>query len=712
MSAESTETGNSGTKEGRGGALSIRAKVWVTVGALIALELLLCAAAGYLLAADEQKGPATESRLLLVMGALGLLVVTLQAILVALADLMLLKPLGALDRGASIMRRTHAAHELEMPRTHLLGSLADHIHGLGAELHIARGALQGALLTGAAAEQIRRTRLEQIVRELHEGVVACDAQGRIQLYNDAALRNLDAHPALGLGRSLYRILDRAPIEHALGLLDGSGAHTAEIQCAVKGAEIWLRCRLGPLRLEDGSGSQAPGFLLVLEDVTRRRRAVEVRDDLLRGALSELRETLGELRGALRTPDGASPAGSASEERRNDVDAAVQALETRIDVLETDTRALAAAEWVSSDVYGGDLLRVIADRLLQRHRIRVSIVRASHWLRIDSHEVAQLIEHVVTRAGEFARVREFEMATMGADRGVDLEIRWEGAGVGASTVSEWVAEALKRVPGGTILAGTLIQGEGKAGVVPPRPVVTLNLPASGKQDRNTDVPLPPRPEFYDFDLGALPAGRKSRANCDLGEQDYVVFDTETTGLRPSQGDEIVSIAGVRIVNGQIIHGETFQQLVNPGRHIPRASVRFHGITDEQVANEPPITEVLTRFHEFAGDAVLVAYNAAFDMKFLHLKEAGAGVRFDNPVLDVLLLSVSLHDHVEDHTLDAIAARLGVDVIDRHTAIGDAMVTAGIFLHMLDLLPGQGIRTLGEAMEVSLKAVDVRKQQDGF
>jgi DNA polymerase-3 subunit epsilon len=82
------------------------------------------------------------------------------------------------------------------------------------------------------------------------------------------------------------------------------------------------------------------------------------------------------------------------------------------------------------------------------------------------------------------------------------------------------------------------------------------------------------------------------------------------------------------------------------------------------------------------------------------------------LDVLLLSAFLHDHTEDHSLNATAERLGIDISGRHTALGDAMMTAAIFLAMLEPLAARGVITLGDALDVSSRQVKLRKMQAKF
>ncbi|NQW00720.1 MAG: hypothetical protein HQ483_13535 [Rhodospirillales bacterium] len=293
--------------------------------------------------------------------------------------------------------------------------------------------------------------------------------------------------------------------------------------------------------------------------------------------------------------------------------------------------------------------------------------------------------------------------------------------------EWINRLpLRRLTGyifGGLAAGyVLVAGLGYWFAQPPAVIAGLGLLLIGMAWMGFDFLLrrrlhdrksfPARPEFYDFGLLNQPMHLGELAGRRLKELEFVVFDTETTGLKPSGGDEIVSIAGVRIRDGIMETGNAFSRLVNPGFSIPKSSIRFHGITDQMVEGEDAISQVLPLFHEFVGDAILIAHNAAFDMKFLKLKEQASGVVFDQIVLDSLLLSVFLDHDSHNHTLDAIAERLGVTVEGRHTALGDALVTAAVFQRMLDRLEARGITTVRQAIDASNGVAHIRRMQEQF
>ena len=134
-------------------------------------------------------------------------------------------------------------------------------------------------------------------------------------------------------------------------------------------------------------------------------------------------------------------------------------------------------------------------------------------------------------------------------------------------------------------------------------------------------------------------------------------------------------------------------------MPLESLKIHEIYPEMLVGMPVITEVLPGFHRFAEGSVLVAHNAAFDMKFLQLKQRQAAVEFTHPVLDTLLLSAVVHPNHALHNLDEVVDRLGLPVLGRHTALGDAIMTGEVLLRFIPLLRAKGIRTLGEARHAS-------------
>lgn len=217
---------------------------------------------------------------------------------------------------------------------------------------------------------------------------------------------------------------------------------------------------------------------------------------------------------------------------------------------------------------------------------------------------------------------------------------------------------------------------------------------GYEDPKASRPIVLKTELFDYTAQSTALDEMS-----LRDLTYIVFDTETTGLDPTGGDEIISIAGIRLHEGRISNEEIFDELVNPQRNIPLTSLKIHEIYPEMLVDKPTIDSVLPMFHEFAKDTILIAHNAAFDMRFFQLKEEQTGVKFTNPVLDTLLLSAVCHPKQEIHNLEDIAEKLGVEVIGRHTALGDSIVTAEVLLKLIPILEAKGIKTLGDARKAS-------------
>jgi len=215
----------------------------------------------------------------------------------------------------------------------------------------------------------------------------------------------------------------------------------------------------------------------------------------------------------------------------------------------------------------------------------------------------------------------------------------------------------------------------------------------------DEPAPLRPLLYDFSYFETLAGETAAADLSrrLSDLTFVVIDSETTGLRVQEGHRVVSLAAVRVVAGVVRAHDAFDALVRPGRPIPAASTRFHGITDAMVAAAPPMEEVLPAFLRYLDEAPLVGHEIAFDLDFLDAE----ALRLDLPrlarnriVLDTRWISGLVHGQELSHSLEAVSERLGVTIIARHSALGDALATAEVLVRLIDLLARRGITTLGE------------------
>ncbi|WP_299658089.1 PolC-type DNA polymerase III [uncultured Tateyamaria sp.] len=216
-----------------------------------------------------------------------------------------------------------------------------------------------------------------------------------------------------------------------------------------------------------------------------------------------------------------------------------------------------------------------------------------------------------------------------------------------------------------------------------------------------MPHEPRPLVYDFDL--LNAGVVTDLHATpLSELCFVAFDSETTGLS-TQTDDVVQLGAVRVLNGRIVEGEVINTFVDPGRPIPPASTAVHQVSDDNVKGAPDFGTVAQDLHGFCRDAVLVAHNAPFDIAFLRRVEGQNDISWDHPVLDTVLLSAIVFGTTEEHTLDALCDRLSITIPPalRHTALGDAQVTAQALVKLIPLLEGKGLGTLSDAIAESKK-----------
>jgi DNA polymerase-3 subunit epsilon len=550
----------------------------------------------------------------------------------------------------------------------------------------------------------------------------CNLDGRILLYNNRArlqFRALSSAPRLagggeliGLGRSIYAFFDRQLVAHALErvrqrLQRGAAHPSAQFVTGTPTGQL-LRVQMAPVRAvaTDASDDAAlNGFVLMLENITRDFADESRRDRLLHGLTEGSRASLGNLLAAVEMLDYSDLDTATRERFHRVIRDEVKAMSERIRELSTEATEALKTRWPLEDMLGSDFVVAAARRIEAQLGCRAAAgeVDGELWLRLDSYSLLQALVHLAGRLVEEHEVRLVTLRLARAGARAQLDLVWSGPAMSTETVVGWETESIS--VGGETLALTLrdvVERHDGAFWFERERVrhesffrFLLPLAGAGEQlEAAQDVRGEGRPEYYDFDLFRTSEQTRDLADRLLSELSYTVFDCETTGLDPSGGDEIIQIGATRIVNGKLRRHECFDQLVDPRRPISAASMPIHGIRPEMVAGQPTIDAVLPAFHAFAHDTVLVGHNAAFDMRFLQLKEAATGVVFDQPVLDTLLLSALVHPLQESHRLEAIAERLGVPVLGRHTALGDAMVTAEVFTRLVPLLAERGLRTLGQ------------------
>ena len=593
--------------------------------------------------------------------------------------------------------------------------------------------------------ELEKTRLAALMSELTQSVVVCNLDGRVLLYNNRArmqFRALSDAPGvagggelIGLGRSIYCVFERNLIAHALDTIQqrlrrGVAQPQANFVTTTRAGQL-LRVQMAPVltvaaadKAADGEGGAAPvaertvnGFILMLDNITRNFETESRRDQMLHNLTEGNRASLANVRAAADMLEFEDLTDDMRKRFRKVVRDEVQAMSQRLDQTANEFADSLKARWPLEEMLGADLIAAVQRRIEARIGLPTKLeeVDESLWVKVDSFSLMQAITYLASRLSDEFEVREVRFRLTAAGRLVHLDLIWSGQAMSTETVMSWELEAMKIEDESSPLTvrDVIDRHDGEMWLerekVRHRAFFRILLPAATPQEQaEPDAYLrgESRPEYYDFDLFAWSEKSHGLEDRLLSELTFTVFDTETTGLNPSQGDEIIQIGATRIVNGKLLRSESFEQLVDPRRPLAPESAKVHGITSEMLRGQPTIDKVLPAFHAFAADTVLIAHNAAFDMRFLQLKEAETGLRFDQPVLDTLLLSAVIHPNQESHRLEAIAERLGLTIVGRHTALGDAIVTAEVFLKLVPLLAEKGIRTLREAREAAEKTYYAR------
>jgi DNA polymerase-3 subunit epsilon len=627
---------------------------------------------------------------------------------------------------ARVLLATGVQRELAAPDSAETRALAEVINQMARQRDALRVDMAEQVRQASRGVEQERNRLAALMAELTQSVVVCNLDGRILLYNSRArtqFRALSTAPALadgaellGLGRSIYAVLDRALVAHALEsvqqrLQRGAAHPSAQFVTGTRAGQL-LRVQMAPVREIGGEGDAGAlnGFVLMLENITRDFADEAERDQLLHGLTEGSRASLGTLQAAVEMLDFEDLDAATRERFLGVIRDEVRTMSRRITALASHNAQTLKTRWPLEDMLGADLVAAACRRIEAEHGCRAAPaeVDAALWLRVDSYSLLQALVYLAGRlAGEY-EVKLVQLRLARAEGRARLDLVWSGPAMSTETVIGWENDPIKRGDAGLPLTmrDVVERHDGafwfERERVRHQSLFRLLLPLAGAGEQLAAAQFvrgASRPEVYDFDLFRTSEQARELADRRLVELTYTAFDTETTGLEPSQGDEILQIGAARIVAGKLRREDSFEQLVNPGRDIPAAGIPIHGIRAEMVADAPTIDRVLPAFHAFAQDTVLVAHNAAFDMRFLQLKESATGVVFDQPVLDTLLLSAVVHPQQASHGLEAIAERLGVTVLGRHTALGDALVTAEVFLKLIPLLAERGIHTLGQAREAA-------------
>ncbi len=592
-----------------------------------------------------------------------------------------------------------------------INEAAEHLQGLQQTV--------GDHLQKVTAELEReRSILAAVIAHLPQAVIAANAAGSILLYNEQARRMFPRSEQecqegfvcgfLGLGRSVYSLVEPGMLEYAwqagISRLGGNKGD-AGVPFMLRGPnDRLLKAVMVPIA---GHQERPIGFILLLDDVSaqiyQERNAMDILDWFVEETQSQTAGVCASIDELLNRDRPQSE--DSLRTYRSMICDTVFGLRMDLQQGMGELSQILGADWPIHRISLQDLLHLIHSeaRIAVPMQVHLSLAGGDHVLEGEVFTLVQTVLAVLGMLRQEHDVHNVWCSGKVQGESVHIVLTWRGEPVPANTLAAW---RMRPVLGGEdpvfrirdVLKRHSADWSSRAEYAGLADLsIALPLPADKETKEAVDQQAEGQP-MYDFAL-LDQSTEEGEGDPRLDDLMFTVFDLETTGLDVRSGDEIVAIAGVRVVNGRVVEHEIFEQLVDPRRAVPQEAVRVHGLDNERLQGKPRIEEVLPLFYKFAEGTVLVAHCADFDIGFLRAKEEKAGIRFSNPVLDTFKLSVLVHPTKKKHDLESISERLGTRLHSRHSAMGDTWTTAEIFLRLLPLLAQQGITTLHQAMEAS-------------
>ncbi|UCV12908.1 3'-5' exoribonuclease [Dechloromonas denitrificans] len=613
-----------------------------------------------------------------------------------------------------VQQLAHAANDLAQQRDELMDDV---------DAQISRA---------KASVEEEKNRLAALMSELAQAVVVCNLDGRILLYNNRArlqFKALAQGPTsvaggalIGLGRSIFSILEKNQVEHAQEVisqrLHGGKTAMANFITTTRGGQL-LRVQMVPVLAASASEGEPgmSGYVLTVENITRSMEQEARRDQALHSLTEGSRSALGSIRAAVTNMIDYPDMETELRERFvRVVDDEAAKMSQRLDLTMAEFSDSMKTRWPLEDILGIDIIAAAQRRIEDKLKLPIKTEELDDalWIKADSFSLVFALLSLASKLQDHYEPRELRFRLSSEGKLAYLDLIWAGPAMSSETFYTWEMESMQVGDETSPLSlrdmidrhgGEIwYQREKAAHRAFFRFVLPVAIPEAGLEEDERKRGSG-RPEYYDFDLFNF-QDKTVDLDRKLSELTYTVFDTETTGLEPSNGDEIIQIGAARIVNNRLLRQENFDQIIDPERPLRPEGIPIHGITEDMVRGKPTIDGVLPAFHEFCEDTVLIAHNAAFDMRFLQLKEERTGLRFSQPVLDTLLLSAVVHPNQESHKLDVILERLGIHIETRHNALEDALATGQVFLKLVPLLEQKGIVTVRQALEASEKTYFAR------